>query len=378
MKNEKNIGIYCIECVPTKKKYIGQSRNIKSRWYGHKSDLRANRHGNKYLQYAFNKYKEEDFIFTILEHCTLEELTDKEVYWIAKFKTHNNRYGFNQSAPSEKGIASNEYKNLKKAISKKKHFEKTGYWYVYDMNTGEVVRYDNKYDCLNMGKQHNKNLNTGLYRYCDINTLEEFKQVYLDFVDYTNKTGKYLYTSFASIPDNMVAVKSLNLITKEVLHFESKTKAAKELKMSSTLIDRVLKGKATRAKNYTIAYVEDEFKDVQYTPTAEKMIYVATKEGIVQEFYDRFDACKKLAPGDYHFPHYAKDMLDKKLSYKGYRFYSSMPTQDQLLEYRLGTIPFKHLKGEKVSKSSRDRSNKILANLNLEKNQGGGYIFIIL
>lgn len=88
-------GIYCIENLTTHKKYIGQSNNIHERWYHHKSMLKNNTHGNPYLQNAWNKYGENDFVFNVLEYCDANLLDDKEIYYIELYNTLDRQYGYN-------------------------------------------------------------------------------------------------------------------------------------------------------------------------------------------------------------------------------------------------------------------------------------------
>ena len=59
-------GIYQIKCKTNNKIYIGSSVNIKQRWKYHKWQLRAGKHDAKYMQNCWNKYGEEDFVFSIL------------------------------------------------------------------------------------------------------------------------------------------------------------------------------------------------------------------------------------------------------------------------------------------------------------------------
>lgn len=49
-------GIYKILNIKNGKFYIGSSNNIKVRWSQHKTLLKNNKHENKYLQNAWNKY----------------------------------------------------------------------------------------------------------------------------------------------------------------------------------------------------------------------------------------------------------------------------------------------------------------------------------
>ena len=71
------IGIYKIKNKVNGKVYIGQSIRIEKRWIDHKKTLRSNSHRNIYLQNAWNKYGEENFIHEIIEECDISELNDK-------------------------------------------------------------------------------------------------------------------------------------------------------------------------------------------------------------------------------------------------------------------------------------------------------------
>jgi len=77
-------GIYLIECRGHK--YIGLSKNIKSRWSDHKSKLSKNVHTNPYMQGLWKKYKNE-FTFFVLEYCDIELLSMRESYWIKIMNT---------------------------------------------------------------------------------------------------------------------------------------------------------------------------------------------------------------------------------------------------------------------------------------------------
>lgn len=105
----EHYGIYCIECIETNTKYIGQTyENFYRRWIFHKWNLKNNHHSNTYLQNAWNKYGENNFKFYPIESfelsqkdtITKEKLDELEEYYIRKFNTFEN--GFNLTTGGEK------------------------------------------------------------------------------------------------------------------------------------------------------------------------------------------------------------------------------------------------------------------------------------
>lgn len=89
-------GIYAITNITDGKKYIGRAVNTDKRWEYHQWMLENNRHFNPHLQRAWNRG--DEFKFSIIEECKKELLNDKEIYWIAHFKTMDMRYGYNLCA----------------------------------------------------------------------------------------------------------------------------------------------------------------------------------------------------------------------------------------------------------------------------------------
>lgn len=117
------IGIYRITCTPTGKIYIGQSKNLQARLYGHKTALISGRHDNKHLLSAWDKYGEEAFLFEIIEICEYADLTSREQYWLDLLQPFDSR-GFNvsrvaQRAPSAKGVKRSLETRLRQSIALK-------------------------------------------------------------------------------------------------------------------------------------------------------------------------------------------------------------------------------------------------------------------
>jgi group I intron endonuclease len=81
------IGIYKI-INPKGKVYIGQSVNIEKRWYVYKnkSNLDVKLIGIKLFR-SLTKYTSDKHTFEILEECNLDQLNEREIYWINYYES---------------------------------------------------------------------------------------------------------------------------------------------------------------------------------------------------------------------------------------------------------------------------------------------------
>lgn len=76
------IGVYAIINIVNKRKYIGGSSDLFSRWEIHLNKLLKNSHDNKYLQEDFNKHSYNNFHFKVIEFCSIKRLSQLEMMYI--------------------------------------------------------------------------------------------------------------------------------------------------------------------------------------------------------------------------------------------------------------------------------------------------------
>ena len=67
-------GIYTITCTPSGRSYIGSAKDFAARWWQHRRALRDGKHHSIALQRAWNRYGEEEFVFSRLLVCAPSDL----------------------------------------------------------------------------------------------------------------------------------------------------------------------------------------------------------------------------------------------------------------------------------------------------------------
>jgi group I intron endonuclease len=115
MKTYENTGIYKIENLVNGKIYIGSSVDIKNRWRQHLGYFSRGKHGNVYLQRAWDKYGSENFKFDIIEKCDTGILAEREQYYIDLFDACKFGYNLSPTAGSNLGMIHSE--EFRKKIS---------------------------------------------------------------------------------------------------------------------------------------------------------------------------------------------------------------------------------------------------------------------
>lgn len=93
------IGIYMYENKINHKKYIGQSTNIERRKEEHL------KWPSKYSRFdlELQAIGEEQFTFSILEECSVDELDEKEIYWIKFYNSKEEGYNLTIGGQNYRG-----------------------------------------------------------------------------------------------------------------------------------------------------------------------------------------------------------------------------------------------------------------------------------
>ncbi len=108
-------GVYAIVNTVNGKRYVGSSKNVRSRLNEHERHLRKNEHTNKRLQRAWNKYSEECFQFVVIEECCVDNLLTREQVYI----NERSEYNVRKNAWANYGLVPTEETKRRMSAAKK-------------------------------------------------------------------------------------------------------------------------------------------------------------------------------------------------------------------------------------------------------------------
>ena len=119
--NYSDWAIYYIRNLVNEKLYIGSSIHYQQRLLMHYNELTNNKHKNLHLQYSWNKYKEENFEFGILEYIDSnqydnDDLREIEQIYMDYFNVCDDAFGYNISETAT-GVSRKMPKEQRKKIS---------------------------------------------------------------------------------------------------------------------------------------------------------------------------------------------------------------------------------------------------------------------
>lgn len=149
------VGIYKIES-PSGKVYIGQSIDIERRFKKYKRQVTK---VQPKLYNSFMKHGSDNHIFTVLEECKPEELTQKEDYWIKRY--NSTEEGLNVKQAGSKGkISESSKQKISKALS------------------GRKITWGNKISLGNLGRKRSSETKKNLSNLKNEYWKEKYRDVY--------------------------------------------------------------------------------------------------------------------------------------------------------------------------------------------------------
>lgn len=92
------IGIYKITNIKNNKIYVGQSNDIYRRFYEHQIKGESSRIP---VDKAIQKYGKDSFLYEVLEECSIEELNQKETFWIKKLNAIKDGYNCSEGGDQQ-------------------------------------------------------------------------------------------------------------------------------------------------------------------------------------------------------------------------------------------------------------------------------------
>jgi len=121
--------IYKITNTVNHKVYIGQTvqQNPKMRWYAHLADARRGK--KSYLLDSIRKYGKESFVWEVIDTAvSVDELNDKEQYWLNHYRTQGITVYNNREAGGNKTHSAESIERMKAAQKLRHATTNVGGW----------------------------------------------------------------------------------------------------------------------------------------------------------------------------------------------------------------------------------------------------------
>lgn len=235
--------IYGIKNLVNNKIYIGKSTNIKTRKKAHETSFIRGQAVNIHLQRAIDKYGIENFEFVILEEVCLENIDDKEKYWINCFKSYDEKFGYNKTMGGDGGKLTLE---IKLKISKTSPNRKV--IYQFDSNGNLVKKWHGVRDI----ERELNFLSSTISKTCSVNTNNNSAYgFYWSYSEYLNNL------SGIGQENNRLQIQQFSLDGELIKIWSSISIAAKETKSSKSSIIRCCKNKQKTCNNFIWKYLNN-------------------------------------------------------------------------------------------------------------------------
>lgn len=291
------IGIYKVIYLPENKVvYVGQSVDIKKRFRQHKyyynnpKELGYNSHFYRTLR----KYGIDNFQFELIEECSVEELNDKEIYWIAYFDTFNNRCNSTIGGQhmAARNLTNEEIRELKKDLAENKlsynemsHKFGVSNLFISQVNKG-ILYPDENVNIIRILGVPNKSercIRPKIKKYCELCGKEINVESRLCLDCYAKEKLRQ--------NSNVSEEELINLLKENQRNFE---KVGKQIGISRSAIKKRLKGK-------NLPYLSSDYrpkKEKGYNPPPKRVAKLDKEtDEIVQVFGSIWEAEKGLPSG---------------------------------------------------------------------------------
>lgn len=221
--------IYKITNKINNKIYIGQvyNKTIYDRFERHIKE--ANYNSKSYLCRAITKYGSENFTCELIDTAkNLQELNQKEIYWIAYYNSTNKKIGYNLTPGGDGGNtylckSKEEMKIIKKKISKANKGINNGQSKqikAYNVNTKEIIHFETLHDACVYFKHSQKGT---FIKYCNHNGICLWKGEWV--FAYENDNFYYdLPNTYDRSCNKGIKVKLINLNNNSEIVFNSLNK----------------------------------------------------------------------------------------------------------------------------------------------------------
>lgn len=284
--------IYCITNLINQKKYVGQTNDLKRRWWQHNYLRRDKR--NMYIDKAISKYGNKNFKYEILGETSSQEKADElERYYIKELKTMKPS-GYNILKGGRKQHSAWNSKTL----------------VVYDLQANFIGEYENSSYFESLFPEY---LASGI-RDCCTGKAKRYKDKIFKYKEDNIKVEPYINTKGS---DKRKEVHQFDYEGNLIATYISVTEASKLTNTSRTSIIECCKGNYKQSNGYVWSYDKNPIID---SPQYHRMYIVKQidKNGnIVNTFHNCKEAEEKLGFKKNTYKMIIKRLNQKKL-YNGF------------------------------------------------------------
>jgi group I intron endonuclease len=196
------IGIYGIRNLINGKIYVGKTgMNFGDRWDSHRSLLNNGKHDNPHLQNAWNKYKQENFEFIVIEDCSVDELSDREKYYIKLYKDLGLAYNMHDGGDEGYNLGKHLSEETKRKIGEKNRINCLGR-NASDETKDKMAKAHKGKKYSQMSEEGRKNIRQAQQKYFEQNPKKlcvddviEIRSLYKNGFNYSEIARKFNVTS---------------------------------------------------------------------------------------------------------------------------------------------------------------------------------------